>query len=126
MMTYDEDLVGVRVDSLGLDLPLDELVRVVGNKVVGSGSEDLESVAVSDDLGPISLNVLQVLGHVHERSLENLVLKRSVHRLVGSSKLLPSSSRLSVHVVGSLLDSSHESGALFGVLGDKVFVGDEH
>lgn len=72
---------------------------------------------------PVTLDVLQVLGEVGERALEDLAVKGRSHSGLNIDVSLVSLLGLRKDKVGGLLDSLHELGNLVLVGGKEVVVG---
>lgn len=114
-------LVTSGVRRLALKLPGEELVGVVGDKVLG---KNLKTLAVLGDLVPVTLDVLQVGGEVSVRALEDLAVDGGGHLGLHVDVLSEGLSGVGEDIVSSTLASLHELGDLVLVGGDEAVVRD--
>jgi hypothetical protein len=114
-------LVTSGVRRLALKLPGEELVSVVGDKVLG---KNLKTLAVLGDLVPVTLDVLQVGGEVSVRALEDLAVDGGGHLGLHVDVLSEGLSGVGEDIVSSTLASLHELGDLVLVGGNEAVVGD--
>jgi hypothetical protein len=114
-------LVTSGVRRLALKLPGEELVGVVGDKVLG---KNLKTLAVLGDLVPVTLDVLQVGGEVSVRALEDLAVDGGGHLGLHVDVLSEGLSGVGEDIVSSTLASLHELGDLVLVGGNEAVVGD--
>ena len=71
---------------------------------------------------PVTLDILQVLGEVGERTLENLAVKLGAHQRLHVDVVGIGLVRLRKDVVGRLLDRRHEGLDLVWVLRDEGLI----
>ena len=114
-------LVAGGVLGVGVEVPLEELVGVVGHKVV---AEDLEALAVAGDLFPVAADVLEVAGEVGVAALEYLAVEVGGEDGLEVDEFRPGLLGLGEDVVGGPLDGAHEGADLGGVLADEGVVAD--
>lgn len=106
-------LIAGRILRVGLKLPAEELVGVVGLEL---GIKDAEPLSILGHLVPVTLHVLQVLGEVGEATLKHLSVQLSSHDGLEVNVLCPGLVRLSKHKVSGLFDSTEESTDFLWVL----------
>lgn len=112
-------LIASRISRVRLQTPAQELIGVVGLKV---GAQYTQSLAVLGDLGPVALDVLQILGEVGVAALKDLPVKLRVHGGLEVDIFLPSLVGIGEDKVGSLLDGTHKGANLFGVLRNELLI----
>lgn len=114
-------LIASRVRRVRLQTPAQELISIVGLEV---GAQYAQSLTVLGNLGPVALDVLQVLREVGVATLKDLPVKLGVHDGLEVDIFLPSLVGIGEDKIGSLLNGSHEGAYLFGVLRDELFIAD--
>lgn len=114
-------LVTGRVRRVLIKSPLEELIGVVGLEAL---VQDTKPLAVLGNLGPVALNVLQIMRKVGKAALKDLAVQVGAHDGLEIDVLLPSLLRVLQHKVGRLLDGLHELAHLVRVLGDEGLVAD--
>lgn len=108
--------------GLGLHRPSQKLIGHILNKGFVNNPKTL---AVLGDLVPITLNILEVPGHVTEGTLIDLAIDFTGHVGLHFDKEFISNRRLSEHEVSASLDGLHEGSDLLGILGNKGFIANE-
>lgn len=114
-------LVTKRVGGVRIQVPGEVLVGVVGLKV---RVEDAQALSVVGNLGPVTLDVLQIAAEVRKGALEDLAVHRGSHDGLDVDVLLVGLGGLREDVVGSALDGAHELLHLVWVGGQEGVVGD--
>ena len=114
-------LITNRVRRLLVQSPLEERIRIIRHEV---GVQDPQSLAIVGDLGPVSLDVLQILGQVSEAALEDLPVQWRVQYGFEVDELLPGLLGLREHEVRRALHRTHERAHSLRILRDEAVVAD--
>lgn len=114
-------LVTGRIGRLLSERPLEELVGVVWHEV---GVQHAQSLSIVGHFGPVSLDVLQVVGQVREAALEDLTVHGCVQHGFEVDEQRPRFLGVLKHKVGGAFDGTHERADLVGVLCDERIVAD--
>lgn len=112
-------LVASRITGFRLQSPVKKLVGVVGGEV---WAQDAKSLTILGDLGPVALDVLEVLREVCVAALKDLSVELSAHDRLEVDILLPRSVRVGQDKVSRLLDGAHKGPNLVRVLRDEGLV----
>lgn len=112
-------LVASRILRVGLKLPAEELVGVVGLEL---GIKDAEPLSVLGHLVPVTLHVLQVGGKVCKAALKHFAVQLRSHDGLEVNVFGPGLARLSKHKVSGLFHSTEESADFLRVLLDEGLV----
>lgn len=121
LQSHHQLLVARRISLVFLQSPLQEFVGVVRLEAL---LQHAESLAVVGDLGPVALDVLQVLREVREAALEDLAVESGAHDGLEVDVLGPRLLGLGEHEVGRFLDGAHERADLVRVLRDELLIAD--
>lgn len=113
-------LVASRVGRVAVQRPAEEAVGVVGLEV---SIQDFETLAVVGDLGPVTLDVLQVTAEVGVGALEDLAVDGSAHDRLDVDELFIGLGGLRDDIVSGTLDGAHELLDLVLVASDEGVVG---
>lgn len=106
-------LVAGRILRVGLKLPAQELVGVVGLEL---GIKDAEPLSILGHLVPVTLHVLQIRGKVCKAALKHLAVQLSSHDGLEVNVFGPGLARLSKHKVSGPFHSTEESADFLWVL----------
>lgn len=98
-------LITRRILRLALKFPLQELVGKIGLEPF---VQNTQSLAVSGNLLPIALHVLQISAEIRKAPLEDLAIGRRVENRLDVQKLLPGLGRFGEDEIGSPLAGAHE------------------
>ena len=114
-------LITSRISLVLFQSPFEELISVVRLKTL---LQNAQSLAIVGNLGPITLNILQILREVGVAALENLTVERRAHDGFEVDVLGPRLLGLGEDEVRGFLHGAHESADFVWVLLDEVFVAD--
>lgn len=114
-------LVSGGVGRLALEGPGQERVSVVRLEAL---VEDTKPLSILCHLLPVAAHVLEVLGEVRERALEDLAVEGRAHDRLELDVLLERLGRLREHEVRRALDGPHERAHFVRVLRQELLVAD--